>query len=101
MSLAQYRLTVSNRTWEEETRKEINVNIENRLRFSVQLVRAEFSMWNKTEQYLQQLPETPWLDLIDFPLRANSCEDNILQSSGLITGNVACYAICLYALYNM
>ena len=45
-------------------------------------------MWNKTEQSLQQLPETPWLDLIDFPLRANSCEDNILQSSGLIKGNV-------------
>ena len=87
VSLAQDRLTVSNRTREDDTRKEINVNIEDRLRFSLKLLKAEYSMWNKTEQFLQELPETPWLDLIDFPLRANSSEDNILQSSGLITGN--------------
>ena len=88
VSLSQDRLTVSRRTREEERRKEISVNIENRLVFSVKLSKAEYSMWNKTEQSLQQLAETPWLDLIDFPLRANSCEDNILQSSGLIKGNV-------------
>ena len=87
MTLAQDRLTVSNRTQEDETRKEINVNIENRLRFSVKLIKAEYSMWNKTEEYVQDLPETPWLDLIEFPLEANSSGDNILQSSGLIRGN--------------
>ena len=87
MTLAQDRLTVSNRTQEDETRKEINVNIENRLRFSVKLIKAEYSMWNKTEGYVQDLPETPWLDLIEFPLEANSSGDNILQSSGLIRGN--------------
>ena len=87
VSLAQDRLTVSARTQEDETRKEIIVNIENRLRFSVKLIRVEYSMWNKTEQYLQDLPETPWLDLIEFPLGGNSSGDNILQSSGLIRGN--------------
>ena len=87
VTLAQDRLTVSNRTQEDETRKEINVNIENRLRFSVKLIKAEYSMWNKTEEYLQDRPETPWLDLIEFPLGANSSGDNILQSSGLIRGN--------------
>ena len=80
------RLTVDTRSREEERKKEINVNIENRLRFSVKLRKAEYSMWNKTEQYLQDLPETPWLDLIEFPLRANISDDNILQSTGLITG---------------
>ena len=87
VTLTQDRLTVSNGTREDGRRKEINVNIEDRLRFSLKLVKAEYSMWNKTEQYVEDLPETPWLDLIEFPLRANSCDDNILHSSGLIRGN--------------
>ena len=87
VSLTQDRLTVSRRTREEERRKEISVNIENRLVFSVKLRKAEYSMWNKTEQSLQDQPETPWLDLIEFPLVANSSADDILQSSGLIRGN--------------
>ena len=87
VSLAQHRLTVNNRSWEEEEeRKEIRVNIEDRLMFSLRLVRAEYSMWNKTENHLQNITETPWLDLLDFPLISNRSEENILQSSGLITG---------------
>ena len=72
----------------------IIVNIEDRARFSLTMTRADFSLWNKTEADEAEFPERPWLDLMDFPLEAESTSPDVLHSSGLLSGLAEMFPAC-------
>ena len=82
VNISNKELTVNLHSIEDLRNDFIIVNIENKLIFSLKLVKEDFSIWNKTEAHMEELPESPWIDLIDFPLQSSSSGDDSMHSSG-------------------